>query len=76
MIDSAKLVNQEEKTEISEEEITRRIDAVLMLEISLAKASAPREERRNATKLYNPSQLKDLGELPGGHGIRYAKHYV
>ena len=32
----------------------------LLFEISLAEASQAREERRNATRLYNPMTLKEL----------------
>jgi len=32
----------------------------LLFEIELAHASKPREERRNATRLYNPMMIKDL----------------
>jgi len=32
----------------------------LLFEIELAHASRPREERRNATRLYNPMMIKDL----------------
>ena len=40
---------------------------VLLFEISLAEASAPREERRNASKLYNPRTLGEYQALP----VRY-----
>ena len=33
---------------------------VLQFEIQLAKFSLPREERRNASRLYNPIKIKDL----------------
>ncbi len=39
---------------------------VLNLEIALANISAPREERRNKTALYNPTTL---GEHPRGEGL-------
>jgi len=35
----------------------------LMFEIDLAHASRPREERRNASRLYNPMQIKELHSL-------------
>lgn len=35
----------------------------LLFEIKLAHASKPREERRNATRLYNPMSIKDLDSL-------------
>ena len=36
---------------------------VLQFEMTLANFSLPREERRNATKLYNKMQIKDLSAL-------------
>ncbi len=36
---------------------------VLEFEIELAKFSLPREERRNASKLYNPMTIQDLSNL-------------
>ena len=35
----------------------------LQFEIELAKISLPREERRNATKLYNPRTLETMHQL-------------
>jgi len=40
-----------------EEEARVQMSDVLRLEIKLAEASAPREERRNASLLYNPEYL-------------------
>ena len=37
--------------------------AVLEFEMVLAKHSLPREERRNASKLYNPMRIRDLASL-------------
>ena len=36
---------------------------VLKFELQLANFSLPREERRNASKLYNPMKIKDLYKL-------------
>ena len=36
---------------------------VLKFEISLANFSLPREERRNASKLYNPMRIRDLSNF-------------
>ena len=41
------------------------LEKSLKFELELAALSAPREERRNASKLYNPVILKDFPELPG-----------
>eukprot|EP00092_Neocalanus_flemingeri_P081366 GFUD01101616.1.p1 GENE.GFUD01101616.1~~GFUD01101616.1.p1 ORF type:complete len:767 (-),score=189.44 GFUD01101616.1:111-2411(-) len=41
----------------------RELKESLLFEIKLAHASKPREERRNATRLYNPMLLKDLHDL-------------
>lgn len=38
----------------------QEMKAVLLFEIKLANASAPREERRNVTKLYNPTTLAEF----------------
>ena len=35
----------------------------LLFEIRLANASLPREERRNASKLYNPMRLREMGDI-------------
>ena len=35
----------------------------LLFEISLAEASQARENRRNATRLYNPMMIKDLSAV-------------
>ena len=37
--------------------------SVLEFEMQLAKFSLQREERRNASKLYNPMRIKDLASL-------------
>ena len=36
---------------------------VLRFEMSLANFSLPREERRNASKLYNPMRVRDLSKF-------------
>ena len=36
---------------------------VLLFEMELANFSLPREERRNASRLYNPMRIKDLAKL-------------
>jgi len=41
----------------------RELKESLLFEIELAHASKPREERRNATRLYNPMMIKDLHTL-------------
>lgn len=38
----------------------RELKESLTFEIKLANASLPREERRNASKLYHPMKLKDM----------------
>jgi len=38
----------------------KELKASLLFEIELAHASKPREERRNATRLYNPMMIRDL----------------
>ena len=35
----------------------------LLFEIRLANASLPREERRNATRLYNPMKLREMAAI-------------
>ena len=37
--------------------------AVLRFEMHLANISLPREERRNASRLYNPMSIKELSKL-------------
>ncbi len=37
----------------------------LIFEIELANISAPREERRNVTNLYNPTTVKEIDGYPG-----------
>jgi predicted metalloendopeptidase len=54
MIDSAVLLGADETKAKSQ------LKDALMFEISLANLSAPREERRDANKLYNPTTLGDL----------------
>ena len=41
----------------------RELKESLIFEIRLANASLPREERRNASKLYNPMKLDDLSTV-------------
>ena len=41
----------------------REMRAVLDFEIQLANFSIPREERRNASKLYNPMRIRDIAKF-------------
>ena len=41
----------------------REMSEVLLFEMELANFSLPREERRNASRLYNPMRIKDLAKL-------------
>ena len=41
----------------------REMKDALLFEIQLAHASQPKELRRNATRMYNPMAVKDLGSL-------------
>lgn len=59
MIDTVKLLGG------NEAKAKEDMEAVLRFEIKLAEASAPREERRNATKLYNPVVLNEFQQLEG-----------
>lgn len=43
-------------------EAATQLKESLMFEIKLANASLPREERRNATKLYHPMTLSEMDE--------------
>ena len=54
MIDVATFLGANPKT--AKKEMTD----VLNFEINLANFSLPREERRNASKLYNPMRIRDL----------------
>jgi len=54
MVSVAVLLGADRK--VAEEELKES----LKFEIELAHASRPREERRNATRLYNPMMIKDL----------------
>ena len=54
MVDSAVLLGADE--EIAKDQLKES----LLMEISLANLSAPREERRDATKLYNPTTIGEL----------------
>jgi len=48
-----------------------------MFEIRLANASMPREERRNATKLYHPMKLQEVEEIsPIVNWTSYVKNIV
>ena len=47
----------------SESSARTEMKDVLLFEMSLANFSLPREERRNATKLYNPMRIKDLAKF-------------
>merc|ERR1719431_2533360 len=54
MVSVAELLGADRK--VAEEELKES----LLFEIELAHASRPREERRNASRLYNPMMIKDL----------------
>ena len=46
----------------------KELEESILFEIELAHASRPREEQRNATRLYNPMMIKDIhkhGSLVG-----------
>ena len=49
----------------AEDVAEREMKEVLTFEIKLAEASKAKEERRNATLLYNPRTLGDIESLPG-----------
>ena len=57
MVDVATLLGAEEEFARSE------MIAVLLFEMQLAKFSLPREERRNASRLYNPMSIRELSKL-------------
>lgn len=57
MVDVATFLGANEA--FAKEEMTQ----VLLFEMQLAKFSLPREERRNASRLYNPMRIKDLSDL-------------
>ncbi len=42
------------------ERAQREMREILVFEMTLANFSLPREERRNASRLYNPMKVKDL----------------
>ena len=46
----------------------------LLFEIKLANASLPREQRRNASKLYNPRLLKDMSKVAEGLNINWTTY--
>ena len=48
-------------TELDPEVLQEMFD-VLKFEIQLANFSLPREQRRNASRLYNPMKIKDLSK--------------
>eukprot|EP00090_Calanus_glacialis_P020602 TRINITY_DN3177_c0_g1_i1.p1 TRINITY_DN3177_c0_g1~~TRINITY_DN3177_c0_g1_i1.p1 ORF type:complete len:763 (-),score=121.64 TRINITY_DN3177_c0_g1_i1:74-2362(-) len=56
MVSVAELLGADRK--VAEKELKES----LLFEIELAHASKPREERRNASRLYNPMMIKDLHE--------------
>jgi len=56
MVSVAELLGADRK--VAEQELKES----LLFEIELAHASRPREERRNASRLYNPMMIKDLHE--------------
>ena len=57
MVDVATLLGASEDFARSE------MIAVLLFEMQLANFSLPREERRNASKLYNPMKIRELSKL-------------
>eukprot|EP00094_Tigriopus_californicus_P012658 TCALIF_12236-PA protein Name:"Similar to Mmel1 Membrane metallo-endopeptidase-like 1 (Mus musculus)" AED:0.04 eAED:0.04 QI:0/0.66/0.25/0.75/1/1/4/0/771 len=59
MIDAAKLLGMDFET--TQQELKESLE----LEIDLALISAPREERRDRTKMYNKFLAKDIESLPG-----------
>ncbi len=59
MVDFAELMGADR--EVAEVELMD----VLNLEIALANISAPREQRRNKTALYNPTTLGEFATGPG-----------
>jgi predicted metalloendopeptidase len=56
MVDVATYLGAEPET------ARREMLEVLQFEISLANFSLPREERRNASKLYNPMRIRDVSK--------------
>ena len=61
MLDAAVLLGVEEQDNAEHE-----LQLVMDFEMKLANISAPKEARRNSSKLYNPTTL---GEFPGGPGL-------
>ena len=59
MVDTAVLLGAEREFAKSE------LKESLLFEISLANVNAPKEERRNASNLYNPTILKDVPTFEG-----------
>jgi len=56
----------------SQEDALSEMSQVLDFEIALANFSMPREERRNASRLYNPMKIKDLSQLdPNTPWLKY-----
>ncbi|QQP37726.1 Uncharacterized protein FKW44_018103, partial [Caligus rogercresseyi] len=54
------------------EEAKKQMKESLLFEMKLAAASLPKEERRNASKLYNPMRLRDMDDLlPGVNFTNY-----
>jgi len=61
MLDAAVLLGVEDQDNAEHE-----LQLVMDFEMKLANISAPKEARRNSSKLYNPTTL---GEFPGGPGL-------
>ena len=59
MVQTAVLLGADEQTAKDE------LKESLLFEISLAELTAPAEERRNATALYNPTTLAEMPHLEG-----------
>jgi hypothetical protein len=59
MLDTAILLGADRQAATSE------MKDSLIFEIELATISAPREERRNVTNLYNPTTVKEIDGYPG-----------
>ena len=56
------------------ERAKKELGDVLKLEMELAEASLPREERRDATKLYHSMKLKEVVEKTADLGVDWVEH--
>ena len=54
LVDGKRLFDKEEQA----------LEDVLNFEIQLAEISTAKEERRNQSKLYNPTTAEEIGKLP------------